>query len=131
MSPSVSAFVPAGLPNRSNLLHGVLQYEGIEAPAGQPLVGGIFHVDPTDDGAVDAGKYAVSFLFPSDKTSIKIVKAMSKVVRSLFYDLNVIVTEDGTRSLHNFEVVRITLPGKASPYTLTGYKVLHLEDESD
>ena len=134
MSPSVSAFVPAGLPNRSNLLHGVLQYEGIEAPAGQPLVGGIFHVDPTDDGAVDAAKYTVSFLFPSDKTSIKAVKAMSKVVRSLFYDLNVIVTftEDGTHSLHNFEVVSITLRGKASPHTLTGYKRLYLEeDESD
>ena len=99
MSPSVSAFVPAGLPNRSNLLHEALQYEGIEAPAGQPLVGGIFHVDPTDDGAVDAAKYAFSFLFPLDKTSIKIVKATGQVVRGIRYDMNVIVTftKDGTR----------------------------------
>ena len=74
MSPSVSAFIPAGLPNRSNLLDGVSQYQGIEAPEG-PLVGGVFDLDPTDDGAVDAAKYAVSLLFPSDETSIKIVKA--------------------------------------------------------
>lgn len=115
MSPSVSASVPAGLTPRSG------------------LPSGLSYIDPKDDGAVDAAKYAVSLLFPSDKTAIEIVKARRRVVGSTFYDLDAIVTftKDGTRSLHNFEVVSKTLRGKASPHTLTGYKVLHLEDEND
>ena len=90
-----------------------------------------FDLDPADDGAADAAKYAVSLLFPSDKTSIEIIKATGQVVCGMLYDLNVIVTfaEDGTRSLHNFEVVAITLRGKASPYTLIGYKTLYLHEE--
>jgi hypothetical protein len=130
MSPSVSATVPADWAVRSDLQHGESDYERIEVPVG-PCPGGLFEIDPTDDGAVNAAKYAVSLLFPSDKTSITIVKAMSKVVLNRFYDLNVIVTftEDGTRSLHNFEVANIKWRDKASPYTLTGYKVLYLHEE--
>jgi hypothetical protein len=130
MSPSVSATVPANWAVRSDLQHGDSDYERIEVPVG-PCPGGLFEIDPTDDGAVNAAKYAVSLLFPSDKTSIEIVKATGQSVCGILYDLNVIVTftEDGTRSLHNFEVVAILLQGKASPYTLTGYKHLYLHEE--
>ena len=129
-SPSVSATVRADWTVSSDLRDGVSEYKHIEVPVG-PCPGGLFDHDPTDDGAVNAAEYAVSLLFPSDKTSIKIVKAMSKVVGSLFYDLNVIVTftEDGTRSMHNFEVAKITLRGKASRYSLTGHKTLYLHEE--
>jgi hypothetical protein len=130
MSPSVSATVPADWTVRSDLLDGVLHHEGLEAPVGLRH-GGLFDLDPTDDGAVNAAKYAVSLLFPSEKTSIEIISGTGQVVRGMKYNLNVIVTftKDGTRSLHNFEVVAIILQGKASPYTLTGYKELYLHEE--
>ena len=130
MSPSVSATIPADWAVRSDLLLRDSDYERIEVPVG-PCPGGLFEIDPTDDGALHAAKFAVSLLFPSDKTSIEIVNAMRKVVGSFFYDLNVIVTftEDGTRSLHNLEVAEVTWRDKASPYTLTGYKTLYLHEE--
>ena len=129
-SPSVSATVRANWTVSSDLRDGVSEYKHIEVPVG-PCPGGLFDHDPTDDGAVNAAEYAVSLLFPSDKTSIEIIKATGQVVCGMLYDLNVIVTfaEDGTRSLHNFEVVAITLRGKASPYTLIGYKTLYLHEE--
>jgi hypothetical protein len=80
---------------------------------------------------VNAANYAVSLLFPKDKTSFKIVKATGQSAGGMNYNLDVTVTftKDGTRSLHNFVVVAITLRGKASPYTLIGYKRLYLQEE--
>jgi hypothetical protein len=92
----------------------------------QTRVGGYFPVDPTDAGAVDAAKYAVSTVFPSATTSIKITAAKGQIVNGMKYDLDVAVTFNGDEScsMHNFVVLAIRLRNKASPYTLMSNKAL-------
>lgn len=130
-APSVSAaesaedFSSIGLPVKSGAKNANLHMENAKLPK-EIGVGGYFPVAPTDAGAVDAAKYAVSVLFPSDTRSIKITAAKGQVVRGMKYDLDVAVTFDGDKScsMHNFVVVAISLRNEASPYTLISNKAL-------
>jgi hypothetical protein len=130
-SQSVSAaesaedFSSIGLPVKSDALNENSHVESARLLQ-QTFVGGYFAVDPTDAGAVDAAKYAVSTVFPSDTTSIKITAAKGQVINGMKYDLDVAVTFNGDKSctMHNFVVLAITLRNKASPYTLLSNKAL-------
>lgn len=129
--PSVSAaesaedFFSIGLTVKSDAIN-ANSHMGSAKLLQENRVGGYFLVDPTDAGAVDAAKYAVSILFPSNTTSIMITAAQGQVVNGMKYDLDVAVTFNGDEScsMHNFVVLAIRLRNKASPYTLMSNNAL-------
>lgn len=130
-APSVSAaesaedFSSIGLPVKSDAINVNSHMESAKLLQ-ETRIGGYFPVSTTDAGALDAAKYAVSVLFPSDTTSVKITAAKGQVINGMKYDLDVAVTfiGDESCSMHNFVVLAIRLRNKASPYTLMSNKAL-------